>query len=155
MLMVLDELFKVDSTQIHHAELAQPLCTAVQIALVNVSRKCGIRPKAVGHSSGEIAAAYAAQAISFREAVVVSYYRSYVARTSLSNGAMVAVGLGADVASTFLNEGVVIACVNSPMSVTLSGDREQLDKVAKAIKECKPDVLVRTLKVDMAYHSCA
>lgn len=107
----------------------------------------------VGHSSGEIAAAYAAYAITFREAVILSYYRGYVAKKPLSAGGMAAVGLGTNAASKFLKEGVVIACENSPQSVTLSGDIEKLDKVVLAIKECNPDVLARTLKVDMAYHS--
>lgn len=133
--------------------MAQPLCTAIQIALVNVFRRSGIQPVAVvGHSSGEIAAAYAARAISFREAVIISYYRGYVAKKP-SAGSMAAVGLGADAASKFLKEGVVIACENSPKSITLSGDVGQLDKVVAAIKESKPDVLARVLKVDMAYHS--
>ena len=155
MLIVADELFKIDSTEIHRAELAQPLCTAIQIALVNVSRRSGIQPEAViGHSSGEIAAAYAAHAISFREAVIISYYRGYVAKTSSSNGGMVAVGLGADEASKFLKEGVVIACENSHISVTLSGKMKELEAVVEKIKESNPNILVRKLKVDMAYHSC-
>ena len=107
----------------------------------------------VGHSSGEIAAAYAARAISFREAVIISYYRGYVAKASSSNGGMAAVGLSADAVSPFLKEGVVIACENSQMSVTLSGKTKELDKVVEAIKESQPDVLARKLKVDMAYHS--
>ena len=154
MLIVADELLKIDSTQIHHAELAQPLCTALQIALINVYRRSGIQPKAVvGHSSGEIAAAYATSAISLREAVIMAYYRGYITKNSFSTGGMVAVGLGAEVASMFLKAGVVIACENSHMSVTLSGNTKELDRVVEAIKESKPDVLVRTLKVDMAYHS--
>ena len=155
LLIVADELFEIDSTELHRAELAQPLCTAIQIALVNASRRSGIQPKAViGHSSGEIAAAYAAHAISFREAVIISYYRGYVAKKSSSNGGMVAVGLGADAASKFLKEDVVIACENSHMSVTLSGNMKELETVMEQIKESKPDILVRKLKVDMAYHSC-
>ena len=107
----------------------------------------------VGHSSGEIAAAYAARAISFREATILSYYRGHVAKKSSSAGGMAAVGLSAGAAARFLKEGVVIACENSSNSVTLSGDREKLDKVVGAIKESNPDVLARTLKVDIAYHS--
>ena len=153
-LNIIDELFKVKSSQIHRAELAQPLCTAVQLALVNLLRRSGIEPTAViGHSSGEIAAAYAARAVSFREAIIIAYYRGYVARRPSSAGGMLAVSLGADAVSDFLKEGVVIACENSPKSVTLSGDIEQLHKVGLAIRESKPDVLARTLKVDMAYHS--
>lgn len=107
----------------------------------------------VGHSSGEIAAAYAARAISFREAIILSYYRGYIAKQSSSAGGMAAVGLGAGAAARFLKEGVVIACENSPESVTLSGDKEKLDQVVRTIKESNPDVLARTLKVDIAYHS--
>ena len=151
---VLAELLNTQTSTIHHAELAQPLCTAIQIALLNQFRRSGIEPMSVvGHSSGEIAAAYAARAISFREAMIISYYRGYVTRKSSSAGGMAAVGLGADTASKFLQDGIVIACENSPTSVTLSGDSEHLDKVLTAIKESEPDVLARRLKVDLAYHS--
>ena len=154
--MAVDELFKIDSTTIHQAELAQPLYTAIQIALTNMARRSGLQPKCVmGYSSGEIAAAYAARAISFREAVIISYYRGYVAKSSSSNGGMVAVGLGADIVSDYLKEGVVIACENSQISVTLSSEMKELDKVVEAIKESRVDVLIRKLNVDMAYHSCA
>lgn len=153
-LIAVDELFKDQTSRIHRAELAQPLCTAIQVALVSVFRRSRIQPMSVvGHSSGEIAAAYAARAISFREATILSYYRGYVAKKSSSAGGMAAVGLGADAAARFLEAGVVIACENSSNSVTLSGDKEKLDKVVGAIKESNPDVLARTLKVDIAYHS--
>ena len=107
----------------------------------------------VGHSSGEIAAAYAARAISFREAVILSYYRGFVTKNSTSAGAMAAIGLGADAASKFLKGGVVIACENSCKNVTLAGDLDELNKVVEAVKSSDPDVLARTLKVDVAYHS--
>lgn len=66
---------------------------------------------------------------------------------------MGAVGLGVADVSKYVKEGVVIACDNSPNSVTLSGDVGALDDVLNAIKVDKPDVLARKLKVDMAYHS--
>ena len=143
------------SSRIHLAELAQPLCTAIQVALVNAFRRLELFPVAVvGHSSGEIAAAYAAGAISLRQSIVASFYRGYVAKKSTSIGGMAAVGLGAIEASQFLRQGVTIACENSPTSVTLSGDLDQLENVIAAIKKSDPDVLARKLKVDMAYHSC-
>ena len=148
------QLLQTKSSQIHNAEFAQPLCTAVQIAIVNLFRRACAHPAAVvGHSSGEIAAAYAADAISLREAIITSYYRGYVGKSSTAAGSMAAVGLSADAASSFLIEGVVIACENSPSSVTISGDSEALEKVLSSIKQIKPDVLARPLKVDMAYHS--
>ena len=53
----------------------------------------------------------------------------------------------------YLSRGVVIACENSPSSVTLSGDKKALNSVVVKITAEKPEVFVRHLKVDMAYHS--
>ena len=142
------------TSQLHRAELAQPICTAVQIGLVNALSRCNIRPDTViGHSSGEIAAAYAAQAISVTEAISVAYYRGYVTRIQKSAGGMAAIGLDAKSVSRLLRNGVVIACENSPNSTTISGDLPELEKVIEVIKDQRPNVLVRQLKVDIAYHS--
>ena len=117
--------------------------------------RSGIKPKAVvGHSSGEIVAAYASGALSVYEAIVIAHYRGYITKTqSVVTGGMAAVGLGSVAVSQFLREGVVLACENSPSSTTVSGDLEPLKEVLSRIQSEKPDVLVRRLKVDMAYHS--
>ena len=113
----------------------------------------GVLPVAVvGHSSGEIAAAYASGYLSMQEAIIIAYYRGHVTKQSLGGG-MAAVGLGAHDLSEFLVEGVVLACENSPNSSTISGDSSKVQEVADAIKQKLPDVLVRVLKVEMAYHS--
>ncbi|OJJ41603.1 hypothetical protein ASPWEDRAFT_48144 [Aspergillus wentii DTO 134E9] len=141
-------------SQVHKAEFAQPLCTAIQIAIVNRLRRVGIVPTAVvGHSSGEIAAAYATGALSVTEAILSAYYRGHVTTQQRLVGGMAAVGLGCAEASQYLVDGVVIACDNSPNSVTLSGDEEILCAVLQTIQSDKPDVLARQLKVDIAYHS--
>lgn len=134
--------------------MSQPLCTAIQLALVNRLRAAGVKPTAVvGHSSGEIAAAYAAGAISFEAAIICAYYRGYVTKQQTLAGAMAAVGLGRQAVSKFLIDGVVVACENSPQSSTISGDKEKVMEVIARIKAEMPDVLARPLKVDMAYHS--
>ena len=77
----------------------------------SLSRK-GIRPDAVvGHSSGEIAAHYAAGALSLAEAITVAYYRGFATKkTTKQTGAMAAIGLGATVVAPFLiAEAVVVA----------------------------------------------
>jgi acyl transferase domain-containing protein len=141
-------------SQIHLAELAQPLYIAIQIALVNALGRCGIRPKAViGHSSGEIAAAYASGALSLQEAIITAYYRGYIAKKQTLTGGMAVVGLSTSSTLKFLRDGVVIACENSPSSTTISGDLDQLESVVAMIREDRPDILARQLKVDMAYHS--
>ncbi|KAF1979110.1 putative polyketide synthase [Bimuria novae-zelandiae CBS 107.79] len=145
-------------SRINSAEFAQPLCTALQIGLINLLSGWGVRPAAVvGHSSGEIAAAYAAGSISSSAAIIVAYYRGLVTKGKSREGAMAAVGLGREEAERLgiLGEagGVVVACENSPKSLTLSGDAEGVDKVVEALKRERPEVFCRRLKVEMAYHS--
>lgn len=141
-------------SQLHRAEIAQPVCTAIQIGLVHALRRVGIRPSAViGHSSGEIAAAYACGALSLRGALIIAYYRGLITKERPANGGMAAIGLGADEVSAFLCDGVVIACENSEDSTTISGDVDSLKEVLAQIQVAKPETLVRKLRVDMAYHS--
>lgn len=149
------ELLKpIRTSRINEARLSQPLTTALQIALVDTWASIGVQPEAViGHSSGEIAAAYAAGCLTAEEAIAVAFYRGSISDTQQRPGAMAAVGLSWEQAKKHLIPGVVLACDNSPSSVTLSGDTEQLDVVLSTIKGAHEDVLAKMLKVDKAYHS--
>jgi acyl transferase domain-containing protein len=143
-----------NKTQLANSQFAQPLLTVVQVGLVNILLSWGIRPAAVvGHSSGEISAAYACGAISMTDAILIAYYRGRAMTEVRQNGGMAAIGLGSDALSEFLRDGVVVACDNSPESVTLSGDKFSLQAVMEDIKSAKPGVFVTQLKVEMAYHS--
>jgi hybrid polyketide synthase/nonribosomal peptide synthetase ACE1 len=72
-----DELLTHASTsRVGEALIAQPLCTIVKIILVDLLQATGLKFKAVvGHSSGEIAAAYAAGFLTRSDAVKIAYYR--------------------------------------------------------------------------------
>lgn len=136
-------------------EFSQPLSTAVQLALANVLAKCDIRPDAVvGHSSGEIAAAYVVGALTMKQAMICSYLRGLaVKRWASRKGGMAAVGLGSNDVSPFLIDGVQVACENSPKSVTLAGDVDALKDVLDAIKLQDADIFTRHLRIEVAYHS--
>ncbi|KAI0131574.1 hypothetical protein F4814DRAFT_438015 [Daldinia grandis] len=129
-----------ETSKLDKAYLSQPLCTALQVALV-------------GHSYGEIAAAYAAKKISAEEAIIAAYDRGVVSDKVKRPGAMAAVGISREETTPFLVPGVIIACENSPSSVTISGDKEAVDDVLQAIRSKKPDTFARALKVEKAYHS--
>ncbi|RYP07500.1 hypothetical protein DL765_009144 [Monosporascus sp. GIB2] len=140
--------------KIQRAEFSQPICTAVQIGLVNLLSSWNVKASAVvGHSSGEIAAAYTAGSLTLEAAIIIAYYRGQVAEQHGRAGGMAAVALSRAVVASYLQEGVVLACENSPGNVTLSGDSEQLDIVIQNIKADRPDCFVRRLKVEKAYHS--
>ncbi|KAG9769377.1 putative polyketide synthase, partial [Aureobasidium melanogenum] len=138
--------------------ISQPICTVLQIALVDELRSWGVTPsKVVGHSSGEIAAAYTLGALSHRDAVAAAYYRGTVSsapKLAVKNGGMMAVGCSPDEATALMQENklsATVACVNSPSSVTLSGDVKTLEAI-KAILNSR-GTFAKRLKVGVAYHS--
>ncbi|EED18128.1 polyketide synthase, putative [Talaromyces stipitatus ATCC 10500] len=144
------------NSRVNEAEFSQPLCTAIQVSLVQLLSLWGIKPVVtVGHSSGEIAAAYAAGLISANEAIIAAYYRGKVVRDVNTDGAMLAVGLGAEGVSPYisdLGQQVVIACHNSPLSVTLSGDSPALELVKTRLDA--ESIFARIVKTGgKAYHS--
>ncbi|KAL7940018.1 hypothetical protein V8C42DRAFT_356517 [Trichoderma barbatum] len=141
-------------SRVDESEFSQPLCTALQIALVDTYASVGIRPAAVlGHSSGEIAAAYAAGGLSAREAIIVAFLRGLVTNQQIRKGAMAALGMSWEGSKKHLVPGVVLACDNAPNSVTISGDAGAVEEVVKRIKQSGSGVLATLLKVEKAYHS--
>jgi acyl transferase domain-containing protein len=141
-------------SRVHEAEFSQPLCAAIQIVLVNSLQHADIYPEvAIGHSSGEIAAAYAVGILSLREAITISYYRGLATKNLPQAGGMAAIGLGASAVEPFLNAGTTIAAENSPASTTVSGDVKAIEQLVSTIQQANQDVFARKLKVDMAYHS--
>ncbi|KAJ8130650.1 hypothetical protein O1611_g2979 [Lasiodiplodia mahajangana] len=150
-----EELSKPARTsRVQEAEISQPLCTALQLALVDTLAAIGIKPAAVvGHSSGEMAAAYAAEGLTAAEAITVAFYRGLKAKASSRRGGMAAIGLSYAEAQKHLVPGVTIACDNSSNSVTLSGDADKLEQVVTDIKAYHENVLATILKVEKAYHS--
>lgn len=150
-----EELLKLPSkSRVQEPRFSQPLCAALQIALVDTLASFGVVPSAVvGHSSGEVAAAYASGGLTAKEAITVAYYRGMLASKQSRSGSMAAVGLGCDAARACLIPGVVLACDNSPSSVTISGDTERVNMMTANIRRELPDVPISVLKVDRAYHS--
>ncbi|KAL6713727.1 hypothetical protein ACLMJK_008219 [Lecanora helva] len=149
-----------EQSLINNARLAQPCTTAIQIALVELLQSWDIAPQVVcGHSSGEIAAAFAAGALTSYDALKVAYHRGSVVQMlstmvpSLS-GSMLAVGLSeADGKECIkgLEQNLVVACINSPASITISGDSEAISEVQCRLNAA--GTFNRRLDVDVAYHS--
>ena len=135
---------------------AQPLTTVVQLALVDLLAACGVKPTSVvGHSSGEIAAAYAAGMICKMAALTIAYFRGKVASHVSFKGSMLAVNLSsADVGQyvdTAKQGTVCIACINSPESVTLSGDADLIRHIQSLLD--RDGITNKLLAVETAYHS--
>lgn len=145
-----------DATAINKPEISQLLCTAIQIALVDLFDEWNINPSVnAGHSSSEIGAAYAAGLISAPEAILAAYCRGHAVKAHSSKGSMLAVGLGADEAEKYMlsytPDQLCIACENSPSSVTLSGLPEPISEIKKLFDGA--GIFARELKTSRAYHS--
>ena len=143
---------------IHQPESSQPCCTAIQVALLELLNSWEIRPAAtVGHSSGEIAAAFAAGHLSAAEAIIIAYYRGYCAARNTQQGAMIAAGVSESTVAEEIREQKLdlqlrVACVSSPQGVTVSGDVHAVDQLLQVLE--KKGVFARKLKTGgQAYHS--
>ncbi|OOQ83961.1 polyketide synthase/peptide synthetase [Penicillium brasilianum] len=157
-----DEILKdTQSSRTGEALFSQTLSTAVQVILVELLRAAGVEFTAVvGHSSGEIAAAYVAGCISARDAIRIAYYRGWSLQNARDcngvKGAMMAVGTSLQDAQELCDmpslEGrICVAASNSSASVTLSGDADAINEAKDIFEDEKK--FVRLLKVDKAYHS--
>ncbi|OXR41482.1 Phthiocerol synthesis polyketide synthase type I PpsC [Nocardia cerradoensis] len=152
---IVDELRKPeDESRVTRTEVAQPANFLVQVGLVRELEQYGITPAAiVGHSVGEVSAAYVSGMLSLRDAVRVAYHRARLQATTAGTGGMLAVGLPKDKALELIGDdpGIDIAAVNSPSAVTLSGAVERLDLLAEKLTE--EGVFARRLRVEVPYHS--
>ncbi|KAK4508763.1 hypothetical protein PRZ48_002502 [Zasmidium cellare] len=158
---LIDELHKdQENSRVQQPAYSQPLCTVLQLALVRLLKSWGIEPHAmVSHSSGEAAAAFCAGALTFSEALGVIYYRGLLTEkhqhASQRKGAMLAAGISSSTAQLYLESlgpgRAVVACINSPESVTISGDEDAVVEIEALL--VRDGHFARRLKIDAAYHS--
>src|SRR5262249_9179798 len=143
------------SSRIEETQFAQPGIFAVQVGLLALWRSWGIEPAAIiGHSVGEIAAAYAAGALTFADATAGIFHRSRLQHRPTGRGRMLAAGLAASDARALLagrDAEVSIAAINGPASVTLSGDTTMLEVLRQELDQ--RGIFARFLQVDVPYHS--
>jgi len=152
---ILEELLADESeSRMAETEVAQPANFVIQVGLTELWKSWGIEPSLViGHSVGEVASAYVSGALSLEDAITVSIHRSRLQQSLAGNGTMLAAGMSESAAIELIApyEGVSIAAINSPESVTLSGDADQLREIAQVIEGL--GIFNRRLDVEVAYHS--
>ncbi|BCB89368.1 hypothetical protein Psuf_066810 [Phytohabitans suffuscus] len=141
-----------DPVALERVDVVQPALFAVMVSLAALWRSFGVEPAAVvGHSQGEIAAAYVAGALSLEDAARVVAVRSLCLAGMAGDGGMVSVALpAAEVVERF--GGVVsIAALNGPDATVVAGETAALDAVTAACEAA--GVRVRRIPVDYASHS--
>ncbi|MFI7517835.1 type I polyketide synthase, partial [Micromonospora echinofusca] len=144
-----------DAPSLERVDVVQPTLFAVSVSLAALWESYGVRPSAVvGHSQGEIAAAYVAGGLTLDDAAAVVALRSRIIAGIAGDGGMVSVATTADEANGTITRWagrVALAAVNGPTSVVVSGDSAALDELVAHYES--HEVRVRRVPVDYASHS--
>jgi epothilone polyketide synthase D len=150
---VSDELRRPeDSSRLTETLYGQLANFVLQTGLTAMLRDWGIEPSAIlGHSVGEVAAAYAAGVYSLEHALTISFHRANLQSRLAGRGAMAAVAASVETVNPYLIDGVSVAAVNSATTTTLAGDPEALTGVLAQLRDA--GVSVKELRVEVAYHS--
>ncbi len=145
----------VSSPSLDRVDVVQLVLFAVMVSLAAQWRAMGIHPDAVlGHSQGEIAAAYVAGALSLRDAAKVVTLRSRAITAIAGTGGMVAIPLPVERVLMLIepwSRSISLAAQNGPSSAVVTGNAAALDQLVAACE--RDDVPVTRIPVDYALHS--
>ena len=153
---LLDELQKDEaSSRMDETEFAQPAIFAIQIALAALWQSWGVLPQAVvGHSVGEVAAAYVAGVLDLPAAIRVIYHRGRCMEHAPERGKMIAAALTQKEAVDRIAKydgRVSLAAVNGPKMVSIAGDADAVDEIFSELEQLQ--IFVRQVPVNYAFHS--
>ena len=158
--------FSADQEALNEVQLAQPVIFMIQCALVELFKTWGVYPDCVvGHSSGEVAAAYACGALSLAEATHLVFHRATLQQRTADSGRMLAIGLDLPGVEELLEtlcvpfrpeEGptqVEIACENAPASTVICGKEAALQPVIEELD--RRNLQNGLIPGNIAFHSSA
>ena len=159
--------FSAPQAALNECELAQPAIFMIQCALVELLKTWGVYPDCVvGHSSGEVAAAYACGALSLAEATQLVYHRATLQQRTAGSGRMLAIGLDRPDLEELLETlqvpfqaeedratQVEIACENAPASTVICGKKTALQPIMKVLDGYS--LQNRLIPGNIAFHSSA
>jgi acyl transferase domain-containing protein len=147
-----DVMWGDDAELLDNTEFAQPALFAIEVALAALLEHWGVVPDAVlGHSVGEITAAYVAGVISLHDAAHIVAWRGRLMAELPAGGVMVALAAGEDEVAPLLTGGVEISAVNGPNAVVISGAQAAVGAVAERL--ARQGRRVHRLAVSHAFHS--
>ena len=159
--------FSAHQEELDEVQLAQPVIFMVQCALVELFKTWGVYPDCVvGHSSGEVAAAYACGALTLADATRLVFHRATLQQRVAGSGRMLAIGLDRPGVEHLLDTldvpfrlggdrpvRVEIACENAPANTVICGREDALSPVIEALD--RRNLQHRLIPGNIAFHSRA
>ena len=162
--------FSAPQEQLNEVRLAQPVIFMIQCALVELLKTWGVYPDCVvGHSSGEVAAAYASGALSLKEATRLVFHRATLQQRTAGSGRLLAIGLDRTGVEELLHSldmsfrsgedaergqpAVEIACENAPANTVICGKEAALRPVMEELDRHRLQNVL--LPGNIAFHSTA
>ncbi|MFD3746318.1 type I polyketide synthase [Nocardia sp. NPDC058633] len=135
-------------------EIAQVALFATEVAMYRLAESWGLRAGFVlGHSIGEIVAAYVAGVWSLTDACTLVAARGRLMQSAPEGGVMIAVAADAESVADLVrrHDDVSIAAVNGPASVVVSGAADSVNAIAEQL--AADGVRTTRLRVSHAFHS--
>ncbi|PON18064.1 hypothetical protein C2W62_09955 [Candidatus Entotheonella serta] len=152
---LVEELHRDMPDNLFRKEVVQPTLFAVEVALAALWRSYGVEPQAViGHSMGEIAAAYTAGALSLEDGVRLICKYDEIIEHVRGQGVMGMVNLGASDAAAVVEpfaDKLYVGIHNTPTSTVLSGTMSALSQAFEQLQA--QDIFCRQIHIDFAAHS--
>ena len=148
-----------EASRLHENPIGQTALFAIHFALTELLESWGITPSAVvGHSLGEISAAWASGALRLHKALQLVLFRSQLHEKCSPTGCMAAIGLSEEDARSMLRDirvenEVDVAVVNSPGNIVLAGGKHAMEKVENHVTSTRSNVFWKKLSTTRAYHS--
>ena len=143
-------------SRLHDPAVTPAAMFALQAGLAEVWKSVGVTPDIlIGHSFGEVTAAYLAGAIELADVAHLVNHRGLIRGHIDRVGTMAAIGLGEGELAAFLpaNGSIEIGAYNAPSMVTVSGEKAAIEDLIVRLREYDPNILARLLDLDFAWHS--
>jgi polyketide synthase 12 len=136
-------------------DMSHALSFAVMVSLAAHWRQLDVHPDAVlGHSHGEIAAAYVAGGLTLPDAINVVAQRGSAVNAAASTGGMAAIGWPAERVLAFVerwDQSVSVAAYNGPSSTVVTGSAAVIDELMAAAT--RDNVRAARIPAEFALHS--